>query len=99
MLILIEKSKKQAQIRKIIKQKGTIKVTANFVPIPNMETRRNLRTNLDIHVFFTPAEIINTSRRGQAGDVYIFVDVIRATTTRSVMFDRGASRGFSEQNV
>jgi len=32
MLILIEKSKKQAQIRKIIEQKGTIKVTANFVP-------------------------------------------------------------------
>ena len=81
MFILIEKSKKQAQVRKILEQKGTIKVTANFVPIPNMETRRNLSTNLDLHVFFTPAEIVNISRKGQADNIYIIVDVIRATTT------------------
>jgi len=42
MLILIEKSKKQAQIRKIIEQKGTIKVPANFVPILNMEGKKKL---------------------------------------------------------
>jgi len=33
---------KQAQIRKIIEQKGTIKVAANFVPIPNMEGKKKL---------------------------------------------------------
>ncbi len=87
------------QNRKIIEQKGTIKVAANFVPIPNMETRRNLRNNLDLHVFFTPAEIAKISRKGQADDVYIVVDVIRATTTLSVMFDRGASRVFAAESV
>jgi len=63
------------------------------------ETRRNLRTNLDLHVFFTPAEIINITSKGHANDVYIVVDVIRATTTLSVMFDRGASRVFAAENV
>ncbi len=58
-----------------------------------------MKTNLDLHVFFTPAEIINISRRGQAGNVYIVVDVIRATTTLSVMFDRGASRVFAAESV
>lgn len=68
--------------------------------MPDMEeTRRNLSTNLDLHVFFTPAEIINISRKEHADDVYIAVDVIRATTTLSVMFDRGASRVFAAENV
>ena len=41
-------------------------------------------------VFFTPATILPD--KAQQGDIYIVIDVIRATTTLAVMFDRGASR-------
>ena len=50
-----------------------------------------------LHVFFTPAEII-TSGAGQ-DDVYIVIDVIRATTTLTVMFDQGAARAFVAGSV
>jgi len=43
---------------------------------------------LDINVFFTPSEIVS----GSTDDIYIIIDVIRATTTLAVMFDQGAAR-------
>jgi 2-phosphosulfolactate phosphatase len=45
-----------------------------------------------LHVFFTPAEIIASGT--QQDDIYIVIDVIRATTTLAVMFDQGAARVF-----
>ncbi len=54
---------------------------------------------MDLHVFFTPAEVVPISKKTPADDVYIVVDAIRATTTLSVMFDRGASRVFAAESV
>jgi 2-phosphosulfolactate phosphatase len=45
---------------------------------------------LQLYVFFTPQEIL--SDRARAGDVYIVIDVIRATTTMTVMLEQGARR-------
>jgi 2-phosphosulfolactate phosphatase len=50
---------------------------------------------LQLNVFFTPSEIIaSNANRAQQDDVYIVIDVIRATTTIAVMFDQGAKRVF-----
>lgn len=54
---------------------------------------------MDLHVFFTPSELVPISEKAPADDVYIIVDVIRATTTLSVMFDQGASRVFAAESV
>lgn len=54
---------------------------------------------MDLHVFFTPSALVPISKKAPADDVYIIVDVIRATTTLSVMFDQGASRVFAAENV
>jgi 2-phosphosulfolactate phosphatase len=43
---------------------------------------------LDLNVFFTPSEIVS----GSTDDIYIIIDVIRATTTLAIMFDQGAAR-------
>ncbi len=43
-----------------------------------------------LNVFFTPSAIVSNGE--SANDVYIVVDVIRATTTQSVMLDQGAMR-------
>jgi 2-phosphosulfolactate phosphatase len=45
---------------------------------------------LHLNVFFTPSAIVS-SETG-TNDVYIVIDVIRATTTQSVMLDQGAAR-------
>jgi 2-phosphosulfolactate phosphatase len=47
---------------------------------------------LHIHVYFTPSAIV--ARETQAGDVFIVIDVIRATTTLATIFERGASHVF-----
>ncbi len=47
---------------------------------------------MHIHVYFTPSAIV--ARETQPGDVFIVIDVIRATTTLAVIFERGASRVF-----
>ena len=47
---------------------------------------------MHIHVYFTPSAIV--TRETQPGDVFTVIDVIRATTTLAVIFDRGASRVF-----
>lgn len=47
---------------------------------------------MHIHVYFTPSGIV--TRETQPGDIFIVIDVIRATTTLAVIFERGASRVF-----
>ncbi len=44
---------------------------------------------MQLNIFFTPAEI--AASRAQQDDIYIVIDVIRATTTLAVMFDQGAA--------
>ncbi len=48
--------------------------------------------NLDIHVYFTPSAIV--TRETRPDDIFIVIDVIRATTTLAVIFERGAERVF-----
>lgn len=43
-----------------------------------------------MHIYFTPAEVTAVSQSGS--DIYIVIDVIRATTSLSVMLEQGASR-------
>jgi len=45
---------------------------------------------LHLNVFFTPSAIVVDENT--ANDVYIVIDVIRATTTMAVMLDQGAAR-------
>ena len=45
---------------------------------------------MHLNVFFTPSAIV--AGGSNANDVYIVIDVIRATTTQSVILDRGAAR-------
>jgi 2-phosphosulfolactate phosphatase len=45
---------------------------------------------LQLQIFFTPSNV--TAVPVATGDVYIVIDVIRATTTLAVIFDQGASR-------
>lgn len=45
---------------------------------------------MQLHVFFTPTEV--TSVHTWPDSIYIVVDVIRATTTLTVMLDQGAKR-------
>jgi 2-phosphosulfolactate phosphatase len=49
-----------------------------------------LANNLHLNVFFTPSAII--SNETSINDIYIVIDVIRATTTLAVMFDQGAAK-------
>ncbi len=46
--------------------------------------------NLHAGVFFTPSSIVTEA--SSANDIYIVIDVIRATTSMAVMFDQGAAR-------
>lgn len=43
-----------------------------------------------VNTYFTPSAIVMDE--ASANDIYIVVDVIRATTSMAVMFDRGAAR-------
>jgi len=52
---------------------------------------------LQLTVFFTPAEIIPNV--AQQDDIYIVIDVIRATTTMAVMLEQGATRILVAGNV
>jgi 2-phosphosulfolactate phosphatase len=52
---------------------------------------------LNLHIYFTPAELIAVNARPE--DVYIIIDVIRATTSITIMFDRGAERVFAANTV
>jgi 2-phosphosulfolactate phosphatase len=45
---------------------------------------------LHLNIYFTPSAIVSTE--SSPNDVYIVIDVIRATTSMAVMFDQGAAR-------
>ena len=46
--------------------------------------------NLHAGVFFTPSAIVTEG--SSTNDIYLVIDVIRATTSMAVMFDQGAAR-------
>ena len=50
-----------------------------------------------LNVFFTPSAII--AHESRTNDIYIVIDVIRATTTLAVVFDRGAARVLVAETV
>jgi len=52
---------------------------------------------LHLKVFFTPSAIVVDGKNSH--DVYIVIDVIRATTSMAVMFDQGAKRIFVASTV
>ena len=43
-----------------------------------------------LNVFFTPSVIV--APETSTNDIYIVIDVIRATTALAIMFDQGAAR-------
>jgi 2-phosphosulfolactate phosphatase len=45
---------------------------------------------LHLNVYFTPFSVVSTE--SSPNDVYLVIDVIRATTSMAVMFDQGAAR-------
>ncbi|HEY6286146.1 MAG TPA: 2-phosphosulfolactate phosphatase [Ktedonobacteraceae bacterium] len=45
---------------------------------------------MHLNVFFTPSAIVSSET--STNDVFIVIDVIRATTSQAVMFDQGAAR-------
>ncbi len=52
---------------------------------------------MELNVFFLPSTILRTPE--SEGDVYIVIDLIRATTSMTVMLDRGARRIFAAGTV
>lgn len=52
---------------------------------------------MELNVFFLPSAIL--SRPGAAQDVYIVIDVIRATTCMTVILDRGARHIFAAGTI
>ncbi len=53
---------------------------------------------MHLRVFFTPAELI-AAADAHLDDIYIVIDVIRATTTMAVMFEQGAKRVFVAEDI
>jgi 2-phosphosulfolactate phosphatase len=54
---------------------------------------------LHLNVFFTPAEIAPVTRHLHTNDVYIVIDVIRATTTLATVLGQGAERVLVASNI
>lgn len=52
---------------------------------------------MKLNVFFLPSAILSTP--GSARDIYIVIDVIRATTSMAVMLDRGARRIYAAGSI
>jgi len=52
---------------------------------------------LRLHIFFTPAEL--AAVMAQPDDIYIVIDVIRATTSLTTIFDSGAKRVLIAQTI
>ena len=50
-----------------------------------------------VNAYFTPSAIVMSET--SANDIYIIVDVIRATTSMAVMFDRGAARVLAASSI
>jgi 2-phosphosulfolactate phosphatase len=56
-----------------------------------------LVNNIYLNVYFTPSSII--ARETGTNDIYIVIDVIRATTTFAIVFDQGAARVLVAETV
>jgi 2-phosphosulfolactate phosphatase len=56
---------------------------------------RKLGNTVDLNVFFTPSEVVS----GSTDDIYVIIDVIRATTTLTLMFDQGAAHVYAAETV
>jgi 2-phosphosulfolactate phosphatase len=54
---------------------------------------------LKLHVYFTPAEFVAAQTSDSADDICIVIDVIRATTSLTVMFDQGATRVYAANTI
>jgi 2-phosphosulfolactate phosphatase len=55
---------------------------------------------VQLHVFFTPADLLAIhAQDAPTNDIYIVIDVIRATTSMATIFDRGARRLFAAESV
>ena len=52
---------------------------------------------MHLNVFFTPSAIV--AHKTNTDDIYIVIDVIRATTTLAVMFDQGAARVLAAETI
>ncbi len=52
---------------------------------------------MEVNVFFLPSAILSTP--GDTRDTYIVIDLIRATTSMAVIFDRGARRIFAASTI
>lgn len=50
-----------------------------------------------VNIYFTPSAIVMNET--SVNDIYIIVDVIRATTSMAVMFDRGAARVLAASTI
>jgi 2-phosphosulfolactate phosphatase len=56
-----------------------------------------LVNNIYLNVYFTPSSII--AHETSTNDIYVVIDVIRATTTFAVVFDQGAARVLVAETV
>ena len=65
--------------------------------MPVRTTAETRKISLHLNVFFTPSTIV--ANETGTHDIFIVIDVIRATTTMAVMFDRGAARVFVAGSV
>jgi 2-phosphosulfolactate phosphatase len=63
-----------------------------------LQQNRNRGIILHLHIYFTPADLL-AARNERQEAIYIVIDVIRATTTMSVLFEQGASRILAAENV
>lgn len=52
---------------------------------------------MQLNIFFNPAEIVSVEASKE--DIYIVIDVMRATTTIAVMFDQGAKHVLAAQTL
>ena len=52
---------------------------------------------MHLDVYFTPSAIVMDT--SSANDIYIVIDIIRATTSMAVMFDQGAARVLAASSV
>ena len=52
---------------------------------------------MQLHIFFTPADVFAVA--AQPDDIYIVIDVIRATTSLATIFDSGAKRVLIAQTI
>src|ERR1700724_498808 len=57
------------------------------------KSAQQLGENLQLHIYFTPADLKTVE--APTDDVYIVIDLVRATTSLTTMFESGATRVFA----